>query len=290
MLTIWFVLLAAAASGQDQSPAASIASRRDPFVSPRTWKAMTRSADYRRDWLARAFVEKGLARDEAIQLLERREVAVYPRPQRHGGGVNWKKLETEVLSASSVEEGLAYYRLHRPIFDRTERETGVPASTILALIRIESNFDTFAFDPRVEHNLVFNIYYTRVVRGGRNWRSAARTLAGFVAYCKANGIDPLSVRGSYAGAFGIVQFMPFNVVPYGVDGNQDGRVDLFDHCDAIPSAANFLLQHGWRRSRTQALVRYYGARSPYQRIARAYEQKIVPAITNMRNTPAPSAE
>jgi membrane-bound lytic murein transglycosylase B len=51
------------------------------------------------------------------------------------------------------------------------------------------------------------------------------------------GMDPTTIKGSYAGAMGIPQFMPSNIAPYGKDGNADGRVDLFVHADAIYSIA-----------------------------------------------------
>ena len=59
-------------------------------------------------------------------------------------------------------------------------------------------------------------------------------------------MDPLAATGSYAGAVGICQFMPSNILAYGQDGNGDGRIDLFDHADAIASIARYLKNYGWR--------------------------------------------
>jgi membrane-bound lytic murein transglycosylase B len=60
------------------------------------------------------------------------------------------------------------------------------------------------------------------------------------------GIDPLDVRGSGSGAFGLPQFLPSSYLRFGVDGDRDGRVSLYDPADAIASAANYLARHGWR--------------------------------------------
>jgi membrane-bound lytic murein transglycosylase B len=60
------------------------------------------------------------------------------------------------------------------------------------------------------------------------------------------GIDIFSLRGSIAGAFGMPQFLPSSYLRYGIDGNDDGKVDLFDPADAIPSAANYLHSFGWK--------------------------------------------
>ena len=56
----------------------------------------------------------------------------------------------------------------------------------------------------------------------------------------------MSIRGSYAGAIGIPQFMPSNIISLGVDGDKNGRVDLFNHPDAILSVANYLHRYGWK--------------------------------------------
>ncbi|MCP4721788.1 MAG: transglycosylase SLT domain-containing protein, partial [Desulfobacteraceae bacterium] len=70
-----------------------------------------------------------------------------------------------------------------------------------------------------------------------------------------------SIKGSYAGAMGIPQFMPSNALTLAKDGNNDGRVDLFNHADAISSVANYLKHHGWkpgipRQRQHEVLFRY----------------------------------
>src|SRR5262249_10150338 len=57
---------------------------------------------------------------------------------------------------------------------------------------------------------------------------------------------PLEIRGSGSGAFGIPQFLPRSYLWFGVDGDGDGRVSLFDPDDAIPSCARYLQHYGWR--------------------------------------------
>jgi membrane-bound lytic murein transglycosylase B len=76
----------------------------------------------------------------------------------------------------------------------------------------------------------------------------------------------LSVTGSYAGAVGIAQFMPSNILLHGQDGNQDGHIDLFDHADAITSIASYLKYYGWQPGMTgepAGKVIYHYNRSPY---------------------------
>lgn len=57
--------------------------------------------------------------------------------------------------------------------------------------------------------------------------------------------DALEIHGSYAGAFGISQFIPASYVEWAIDGNDDSRIDLYTLDDAVFSAANYLKLHGW---------------------------------------------
>lgn len=76
-------------------------------------------------------------------------------------------------------------------------------------------------------------------------------------------LDVLSLRGSWAGAFGLPQFIPSSYQRWAVDGNGDGRIDLFDLADAAASVANYLRAQGWSDSRAQqeaALFHYNNSR------------------------------
>jgi membrane-bound lytic murein transglycosylase B len=75
---------------------------------------------------------------------------------------------------------------------------------------------------------------------------AYRELKAFLTYTSQHQIDPISVKGSYAGALGIAQFMPSSILAYGQDGNGDGRIDLFQDADAIASIASYLKHFGWK--------------------------------------------
>ncbi len=77
-------------------------------------------------------------------------------------------------------------------------------------------------------------------------------------------IDILELPGSYAGAFGFPQFMPSNVMRYGIDGDHDGKIDLYSYPDAIMSVGNFLSKKGWSNDghrQQRALLRYNNSHS-----------------------------
>ena len=85
-------------------------------------------------------------------------------------------------------------------------------------------------------------------------RSRARYLEGIFypqvvatfEIARQEGIDPIALRGSGAGAFGYVQFLPMNYFAFGTDGNGDGRISLYQPADAAASAARFLASYGWK--------------------------------------------
>lgn len=95
----------------------------------------------------------------------------------------------------------------------------------------------------------------------RKSRWAYLELKAYLKYVSREGLDPLALKGSYAGAMGYCQFMPSNALKLGVDGNGDGRVDLYSHADAIASIGNYLRHHGWRpelspKKRYKVILKY----------------------------------
>ena len=159
---------------------------------------------------------------------------------------------------------------HEEEFRAAEREHGVPASVVAAIIHIESGCGrntgsdvvlyrlarlAMANEPA---NLRDNI--ERLTAGSsdpsteRLTRERAQyledtfypeVLATFQIADRLD-MDPLSLRGSGSGAFGMPQFLPRSYLNYGVDGDGNGRISLYDPEDAIPSCANYLAVHGWK--------------------------------------------
>ncbi len=89
-----------------------------------------------------------------------------------------------------------------------------------------------------------------IKRMGQKADWAYNELKALLRYAAAKGRDPRSLPGSIYGAIGISQFMPSNALRFGIDGNADGVVDLFDLPDALHSMGNYLKGHGWRQATT----------------------------------------
>jgi len=98
-----------------------------------------------------------------------------------------------------------------------------------------------------------------ICRQKADWAYAE--LKALILYAYRSGFDPLTLRGSIYGAIGLCQFLPSNILAYGVDANNDGRVDLFTKADAFYSIANYLREHGWKctmdkQSQREVILRY----------------------------------
>ena len=105
------------------------------------------------------------------------------------------------------------------------------------------------------------------IKAGNKARWAYRELKAFLQYTRQQGLEPSSVPGSYAGAIGIAQFMPTNILLLAEDGSRDGKIDMFDHEDAIFSIGRFLSRYGWKpgisRKKAKKVILYYNRSSYY---------------------------
>ncbi|MCK5009534.1 MAG: lytic murein transglycosylase, partial [Deltaproteobacteria bacterium] len=75
------------------------------------------------------------------------------------------------------------------------------------------------------------------------------------------------IKGSWAGAFGIAQFLPSSYLRYALDGNNDQKVRLFNRYDSMVSVANYLKKNGWKSGlsikRRRSIIRRYNNSTPY---------------------------
>lgn len=108
---------------------------------------------------------------------------------------------------------------------------------------------------------------------------AYEELKALIRHADALGQDPLTMPGSIYGAVGICQFMPTNIPAYGVDGDGDGKVDLYSVGDAVFSLSNYLDRHGWqpgmRRDARYNVLKRYNNSAAYANTILALADKVV---------------
>ena len=157
----------------------------------------------------------------------------------------WHEFRTRNVDPARIKGGIAYWREHATVLARASREYGVPEEIIVATIGIETLYGRNTGNFRVLEaltTLAFN-YPPRA----ELFRSE---LEAYLLLVRESGVDALNVRGSYAGAIGIPQFLPSSYRRYAVDFDGDGRRDLARTSDAIGSVANYYRAHGWQPGAT----------------------------------------
>lgn len=120
-----------------------------------------------------------------------------------------------------------------------ERQYGVPAGVLLSIHGMETAFGNFMGDSAVVSAIVTLTYDCRRSDFFKPHAIGALKLVDAGAITGAT-------KGAKHGELGHTQFLPGNALTYGIDANQDGRVDLYSEADAMASTANFLRQKGWK--------------------------------------------
>lgn len=178
--------------------------------------------------------------------------------------LNYSRLTRKPL----IEEARKYMQEHAAPLAEAQRLFQVDPRAITAIILVETNFgktlgtksilNTFSTMAVLDESAPREYLWEQLPPKSRIERSeydqkadqkaawAYNELKALLTYCELHGMDPTQLTGSYAGAMGIAQFIPSNVLPFGKDGNGDGRINLYEDADAIFSIASYLKEHGWK--------------------------------------------
>jgi membrane-bound lytic murein transglycosylase B len=155
----------------------------------------------------------------------------------------WSFYEKSILNAERIAQGKKYLKANESYLQAAESVYGVPSELLTAIIGVESYYGTVKF----RRNAITSLG-TLAFEYPRRAQFFKSELENLLVYATVNKLDPLKIMGSYAGAIGIPQFMPGNITHYGVDGDNDSRIDLVNsHPDAIFSIANYIKLHGWEK-------------------------------------------
>lgn len=154
----------------------------------------------------------------------------------------WYIYRSHFLTQKRIQQGAAFWQQHADVLAKAEKQYGVPASIIVAIIGVESNYG-----KQRGHFSVLNTLTTLAFEYPKRAAFFKKELAEFLVLADENGFDPTHVKGSYAGAIGQPQFMPSSYRHYAIDFAKNGQTDLFDNtADIIGSIANYLKQNGWK--------------------------------------------
>lgn len=154
---------------------------------------------------------------------------------------NWSAYRSRFVNARRIGRGVDFWNAYQDDIARAEKQFGVPAEIIVAIIGVETeygrNMGSFS---------VLNALATIGFYGERRRDFFQSELEQYLLLARENQLDLTTTKGSFAGAMGIPQFMPSSQRRWGVDFDGDGRIDLRQSpVDAIGSVGNFLKSHGW---------------------------------------------
>ena len=220
-----------------QGPQGPLYANRDDALQLADDIAARRDLD--RDWVRQAI---GQARYLPI-------VAKFITPPPAGTVKNWRVYRSRFIDPVRINAGVKFWLANREALERAEKEYGVPAEIIVGIIGVETIYGQQVGNFRVMDALATLTFDFPASHP----RAAARReffqgeLEQFLSLASRTSTDPLSLRGSFAGAMGLPQFMPSSWVKYAVDFDGDGKVDLFNSpADAIGSVASYFKAFNWQ--------------------------------------------
>lgn len=154
----------------------------------------------------------------------------------------WSEYRKIFITPEKIAKGKAFWEKNRIALATAQSQYGVPAEVIAGIIGVETAYgDNKGKYPTIDALTTLGFKYPR--------RAAffQSELTNFLLLCREQHWNPLDIKGSYAGAIGLPQFMPSSYRSYAVDYHRNGVKDLFFSSeDVIVSIGNYLQKKGWK--------------------------------------------
>ncbi len=195
-----------------------------------------------RHGLPLAWIDAQLAQAQRLDAVRK---LIMPPPA--GTAKNWAAYRARFIDAQRIAAGVAFWRDHEAWLQEAQDRWGVPADIVVAIIGVETFYGRVTGNFRIIDALATLAFD---FPPGRKDRSAffRSELEEFFVLCAREGSNPLAVKGSYAGAMGLPQFLPSSVNRFAVDMDGDGHINLQRNAaDAIGSVAHYFASFGWQR-------------------------------------------
>ncbi|GHE60805.1 lytic murein transglycosylase B [Roseivirga thermotolerans] len=159
------------------------------------------------------------------------------------GTMTWERYRKIFVTEERTQAGLEFWKKYQKEVRTVSEQTGVNEEIILGIIGVETYFGRIMGTYRV-----LDALYTLGFGYPRRASFFKSELAKFLELTSKEKLDPLAIKGSYAGAMGFSQFMPSSYLAYAKSFKDDGSADLIsDPADAIASVANYLKVHRWQQ-------------------------------------------
>ena len=156
--------------------------------------------------------------------------------------VPWYEYRNIFVTDRRIDAGVEFWKAHADALHRMSDRYGVAPEMLVAIVGVE----TF-FGQRMGRYRVLDSLATLAFAYPPRARFFASELESFLLLAREDDVDVSSALGSYAGAMGAGQFIPSSYRAYAVDGNADGKRDLWsDWDDVLGSVANYFDKNGWQ--------------------------------------------
>jgi len=190
------------------------------------------SFDIESDYIKKIFLDNRLKFDKEI----------INRFQNQSEKLSYEQYRKIFITNDRIKNGVIFYKEKKEILKLVNSKYGVDSFLLVSLSGVESNYGA-----NTSSNLVFTSLHTQLHNEKRkSW--AEKEMIEFIKYCYENNIDPFSLGGSYAGAFGFGQFIPSSFRAYAVDFDGDEIKEPFEWLDVFASMSNYLIKNGYNKS------------------------------------------
>lgn len=237
-------------------------------------------ADYTQRQDVQAYIEQLVTehkvdREQALRAFkkvekQKRALDIMDRPAE---AKPWYQYRQLFVTPQRIARGASFWIKHRSLLEDIQKKYAVPTEVLLAIIGVETFYG---------NNLGnFRVFDVLVTLGFDHPRRAAffrKELTNFFLLLQEEAYqDPFAIKGSYAGAMGIGQFIPSSYRAYAIDFDNDGKRDLWKSLpDSLASVANYLIRHGWQVD--QMIVEPVVVVAPTDRLKQIANHKFLPSL------------
>ena len=189
--------------------------------------------------------EKDISKEYVVSIFQNSEIKIHPKiidsfnnPYEKK---EWEQYRKIFITEKRINRGISFFNDNKDLIQQVSDSLNVDKYLLVSLVGVESNYG--------KHHgqySVFNALYTLIHQLPRKKKWAEKELSEFIILCHGNEIDPHSIKGSYAGAFGFGQFIPSSFNYYAIDYDRDNVRDHNKWPDVLGSIANYLLKNGYK--------------------------------------------
>jgi membrane-bound lytic murein transglycosylase B len=208
------------------------------------WADISNRSDVR-DFIKDMNKKHGLKQDELLKAFAQVEInqKIIDAISRPAEAKPWHEYRPIFLTDKRINGGVEFWKQHDAALSRAYKEFGVDPEIVVAIIGVESLYGKYRGRYSVLESLS-----TLAFNYPKRSRFFKSELEQFLLLAREENIDPVEIKGSYAGAMGKPQFISSSFRRYAVDFDNDGKRDLWENSvDVIGSVAHYFAEHNWRK-------------------------------------------